>query len=67
MIDCDEIWYFHEGCGMKITMILDGKKVSSELLAEYKKKIDLFEQYKPEIFEKLSNMFEDIESDITYR
>ena len=20
-IDCDEIWYFHEGCGMKVTMI----------------------------------------------
>lgn len=25
-IDCDEIWYFHEGCGMKITALLDGKK-----------------------------------------
>ena len=20
-IDCDEIWYYHEGCGMKITVI----------------------------------------------
>ena len=20
-IDCDEIWYFHEGCGMKITIL----------------------------------------------
>ena len=20
-IDCDEIWYFHEGCGMKITIV----------------------------------------------
>ncbi len=20
-IDCDEIWYFHEGCGMKVTML----------------------------------------------
>ena len=20
-IDCDEIWYYHEGCGMKITML----------------------------------------------
>ncbi len=26
-IDCDEIWYWHEGCGMKITMLLEnGKK-----------------------------------------
>ena len=25
-IDCDEIWYYHEGCGMKITVLLDGKK-----------------------------------------
>lgn len=25
-IDCDEIWYFHEGCGLKITALLDGKK-----------------------------------------
>ncbi len=24
-IDCDEIWYHHEGCALKITMILDGK------------------------------------------
>lgn len=24
-IDCDEIWYYHEGCGMKITVLLDGK------------------------------------------
>ncbi len=23
-IDCDEIWYHHEGCGLKITMITDG-------------------------------------------
>jgi predicted cupin superfamily sugar epimerase len=29
-IDCDELWYFHEGCGLKITMLLDGRK--SELL-----------------------------------
>ncbi len=20
-IDCDEIWYYHEGCGMKVTML----------------------------------------------
>ncbi|MBE5909511.1 MAG: cupin domain-containing protein [Lachnospiraceae bacterium] len=26
-IDCDEIWYFHEGCGMTITMLTpDGKE-----------------------------------------
>ena len=24
-IDCDEIWYHHEGCALKITMIIDGK------------------------------------------
>ena len=24
-IDCDEIWYHHEGCALKITMLLDGK------------------------------------------
>ena len=22
-IDCDEIWYYHEGCGMKITVLND--------------------------------------------
>ena len=26
VIDCDEIWYFHEGCGMKITVLTDGSK-----------------------------------------
>ena len=25
-IDCDEIWYYHEGCGMKITVLYDGEK-----------------------------------------
>ena len=25
-IDCEEIWYFHEGCGMKITVLKDGRK-----------------------------------------
>ena len=25
-IDCDEIWYFHEGCGMKITMLTENGK-----------------------------------------
>lgn len=23
-IDCDEIWYYHEGCGMKIFLLCDG-------------------------------------------
>jgi predicted cupin superfamily sugar epimerase len=23
-IDCDEIWYHHEGCALKITLIIDG-------------------------------------------
>ena len=26
VIDCDEIWYYHEGCGMKITMLTDEGK-----------------------------------------
>ncbi len=27
-IDCDEIWYYHEGCGMKLTVLDgDGKRV----------------------------------------
>ena len=26
VIDCDEIWYFHEGCGMRITAVEDGSK-----------------------------------------
>ncbi len=25
-IDCDELWYHHEGCGLKITVLHDGKK-----------------------------------------
>ena len=29
-IDCDEVWYYHEGCGIKVTMIYEGKM--SELL-----------------------------------
>ena len=24
-IDCDEIWYYHEGCGLKITVLQGGK------------------------------------------
>lgn len=30
-IDCDEIWYYHEGCGMRIT-VLTGDGVLSECL-----------------------------------
>ena len=29
-IDCDEVWYYHEGCGIKVTMVYEGKM--SELL-----------------------------------
>ncbi len=25
-IDCDEVWYYHEGCGLKITVLRDGQK-----------------------------------------
>ena len=25
-IDCDEIWYYHKGCGLKITVLQDGKR-----------------------------------------
>ncbi len=28
VIDCDEIWYYHEGCGMLITMIDPNGKVN---------------------------------------
>ena len=24
-IDCDEIWYFHEGCGLVVTMLHEGR------------------------------------------
>ena len=30
-IDCDEIWYHHEGCALKITVLLGGK-LSEEIL-----------------------------------
>ena len=30
VIDCDEIWYFHEGCGMKITMIDEDGNVTQD-------------------------------------
>ena len=23
-IDCEEVWYFHEGCGLRITMLQNG-------------------------------------------
>lgn len=26
VIDCDEIWYYHEGCGMRITVLKDGQR-----------------------------------------
>lgn len=25
-IDCDEIWYYHEGCGMRITVLTEGRR-----------------------------------------
>ena len=25
-LDCEETWYFHEGCGLKITVLRNGKK-----------------------------------------
>ena len=25
-IDCDELWYYHEGCGMRITALTSGEK-----------------------------------------
>lgn len=25
-IDCEEIWYYHEGCGMRITALADGER-----------------------------------------
>ena len=25
-IDCDEIWYFHEGCGMRVTVLAGAEK-----------------------------------------
>jgi len=25
-IDCDEIWYWHEGCGLRITLLQNGEK-----------------------------------------
>lgn len=25
-IDCDELWYFHEGCGLRLTLLLEGRR-----------------------------------------
>ena len=30
-IDCDELWYYHEGCGLTITVLLNGKCVRLHL------------------------------------
>lgn len=30
-LDCDEIWYYHAGCGMKITILQDGKQRDVQL------------------------------------
>ena len=32
VIDCDEVWYFHEGCGMVLTMIAPDGTVSEARL-----------------------------------
>ncbi len=31
-IDCDEIWYYHEGCGLKITMLMEKQEKSEYFL-----------------------------------
>ena len=31
VIDCDEIWYYHEGCGMKIILLTESGKEESLL------------------------------------
>ena len=25
-LDCDELWFFHEGCGIRLIMLLDGRE-----------------------------------------
>lgn len=30
-IDCEELWFYHEGCGVKITVLHDGKITESLL------------------------------------
>lgn len=36
-IDCEEIWYYHEGCGLKITVLADGKMTQYLLGADVRK------------------------------
>ncbi len=36
-IDCEEIWYYHEGCGLKITVLADGKMTQYLLGADIRK------------------------------
>ena len=37
-IDCDEIWYYHEGCGMKVTILgPNGKEEILKLINSSKK------------------------------
>ncbi len=35
-IDCDEVWYYHEGCGLKISSIYEGKLEEHLLGPNYK-------------------------------
>ena len=28
-IDCEELWFYHEGCGVRITVLCEGRKRSS--------------------------------------
>ena len=37
-IDCDEIWYYHEGCGMKLTMVDKDGNIEYKLLGTDVKK-----------------------------
>ena len=32
VIDCDEVWYYHEGCGMELTIISPDGKIQTERL-----------------------------------
>ena len=35
VIDCDEVWYYHEGCGMELTIITpDGEMATEKLGAD---------------------------------
>ena len=31
-IDCDELWYYHEGCGLRLTLITPERELREELL-----------------------------------